>query len=86
MVPTSGKIMLGFIVRRCARELGHSPSPAEFADWANNQSDNGRHYSLFGRAITPHAAEIMLRQLGRLVTVRSPSAVSNGFTPADKSR
>jgi hypothetical protein len=76
----SDKIMLGFIVRRCARELGHSPSPMEFADWANHQDDNGRRYSLFGRAITPHAAEIMLRHLGRLVTVRSPSAVVQGFT------
>jgi hypothetical protein len=80
MSRTSNKIMLGFIVRRCAREHGHTPSPAEFAEWANNQHDNGRRYSLFGRAISPHVAEIMLRQLGRLVTVRSPSAAVNGFT------
>jgi hypothetical protein len=75
----SGKVMLGFIVRRCAKELGHSPSPEEFADWANSQQDNGRRYNLFGRPISDHAAEIMLRQLGRLVTVRSASVVK-GFT------
>jgi len=76
----SDKMMLGFIVRRCAKELGHSPSPVELADWANNQNDNGRRYCLFGRAIPPQAAEIMLRHLGWLVTVRSPSVVVQGFT------
>lgn len=69
------KIMLGFIVRRCARELGHPPTPNEFAAWANNQEENGRRYSLFGREISPSAAEVMLRHLGRLVTVRSDSIV-----------
>ncbi len=65
--------MLGFLVRRCAREIDHNPTPKEFAEWANNRKDNGHAYNLFGKAITPHAAEVMLRKLGRLVTVRSES-------------
>jgi hypothetical protein len=65
------KVMLGFIVRKCAVELGRQPTPAEFAAWANNQEENGKRYNLFGKPITVSAAEIMLRQLGRLVTVRS---------------
>jgi hypothetical protein len=69
------KIMLGFIVRRCARELGHPPTPDEFAAWANNQEEDGHRYSLFGREISTSAAEVMLRHLGRLVTVRSDSIV-----------
>lgn len=63
------KMMLGFIVRRCAAELGHLPTPAEFAAWANGQDDNGHRYCLFGKPISPEAAKIMLRQPGRLVTV-----------------
>ncbi len=70
------RIMLGFIVRRCARELGHTPTPEEFATWANNQTQNG--YSLFGRAILPGEAEVMLRHLGRVVTVR-PDALIGSF-------
>lgn len=66
------KVMLGFIVRKCALDLGHQPTPEEFADWANNQEEYGRRYSLFGRPISSSAAEVMFRQLGRLVTVRSP--------------
>lgn len=69
------KVMLGFIVRRCARELGHPPRPDEFAAWANNQEENGHRYRLFGREISPSAAEVILRHLGRLVTVRSDSVV-----------
>ncbi len=69
------KLMLGFVVRRCARELGHTPTPDEFAAWANNQEENGHCYSLFGREISPSAAEVMLRHLGRLVKVRSDSIV-----------
>ncbi len=63
--------MLGFIVRRCAVALGRPPTPEEFADWANSQEEEGRRYSLFGRAISPSTAEVMLRHLGRLVAVRS---------------
>ncbi|MBI4527785.1 MAG: hypothetical protein HY695_28645 [Deltaproteobacteria bacterium] len=70
------KVMLGFIVRRCAKELGHQPTPEEFADWANNQEENGTRYRLFGQEISPSSAAIMLRHLGRLVTVRSPAIVN----------
>jgi hypothetical protein len=64
------KMMLGFIVRRCAAELGHMPSPDEFASWANEQTQNGRGFCLFGKPISPAAAKIMINQPSRLVTVR----------------
>ncbi len=70
-------MMLGFVVRRCARELGHPPTPEEFAAWANNQEQDGKNYHLFGRAISASAAEIMLRHPGRVVTVRSEGVVKN---------
>jgi len=69
------KLMLGFIVRRCAREIGHPPTPEEFAAWANSREENGRRYSLFGRAISPSTAKIILRHPGRLVTARLESIV-----------
>lgn len=69
------KLMLGFIVRRCARELGHPPTPEEFAAWANSREENGQCYSLFGRAISPSTAKIILRHPGRLVTARLESIV-----------
>lgn len=70
-------MMLGFIVRRCAKALGHSPTPEEFAAWANNQEQNGKRYSLFGQAISASTAEIMLRHLSRVVTVRSEGVVNS---------
>jgi hypothetical protein len=69
------KMMLGFIVRRCAREIGHPPTPEEFAEWANNQTDNGRRYSLFGRPISVSAAKVILSQPGRMVSARLESIV-----------
>ncbi len=69
------KVMLGFVVRRCARELGHTPTPHEFAAWANNQSLDGEPYHIFGQAISAEAAKIMLRSLDRLVTVRSREVI-----------
>lgn len=65
------KMMLGFIVRRCAADLGHAPSPDEFAAWANRQRQNGRSYCLFGKEISALAAKIMFTQPGRMVTVSS---------------
>jgi hypothetical protein len=65
------RIMLGFVVRQCARRLGHPPRPEELADWANNQvGEHGRRYHIFGRAITADEARVMLRNPDRLVTVR----------------
>ena len=69
------KLMLGFVVRRCAREIGHPPTAEEFAAWANGQEENGQRYSLFGRPISPSAARIILRHPGRLVTARLESIV-----------
>ena len=75
---TPSKMMLGFIVRRCAADLGHSPTPDEFAAWANAHGQNGQRYCLFGKPISPSAAKVMFRQPGRLVTVRPEGLVKNG--------
>jgi len=64
------RIMLGFVVRQCATALGHRPTPIELADWANNQRDSNGRYNIFGRAITPDEARIILRHPARMVTVR----------------
>jgi hypothetical protein len=64
------RIMLGFVVRQCAVALGRTPTPAELAEWANNQRDARGRYRIFGRAITAEEARVMLRHPGRLVTVR----------------
>ena len=69
------KVMLGFVVRRCARDLGHAPTPQEFAVWANNQNLDGERYNIFGQAISAEAAKLMLSRLDRLVTVRSPDVI-----------
>lgn len=69
------KVMLGFVVRRCAREIGHHPTPHEFALWANDQRVDGERYHIFGQAISAEAAQVMLRRLDRLVTVRSREIV-----------
>ena len=69
------KMMLGFIVRRCAAELGHTPSPDEFAAWANRQKQNGKSYCLFGKEISPSVAKVMFAQPGRMVTV-SPEGLA----------
>jgi hypothetical protein len=64
------RIMLGFVVRQCALRLGHRPTPEELAEWANNQRDGEGRYNIFGRAITADEARVILRNPGRLVTVR----------------
>ena len=63
--------MLGFVVRQCAVALGHTPSPAELVEWANNQRNGRTRYCLFGRPITLEEARVILRHPGRPVTVRS---------------
>jgi hypothetical protein len=60
------KMMIGFVVRRCIVELGHTPSAAEFAAWAN-----GGDARLFGRAISVDEAALILRHRARLVTAKS---------------
>ena len=68
--PEPLKVMLGFVVRQCAIALGRMPSPAELAEWANNQRDVRGRYRIFGRPLTIEEAEVILRHPGRLVTVR----------------
>jgi hypothetical protein len=65
------KMMLGFVVRRCTVDVGHKPSPEEFAAWANSYKDRNRTYRLFGRPLTVDEARIILRHRSRLVTARS---------------
>ena len=62
--------MLGFVVRQCAVALGHPPTAAELVEWANNQRDSRGRYRIFGRAIDLDEAQVILRNPGRLVTVR----------------
>jgi hypothetical protein len=69
------KMMLGFIVRRCACEIGHPPTAEEFAEWANNQKRDGRRLNLFGKPISVPAARIILSQPGRMVSARLESIV-----------
>jgi hypothetical protein len=68
--PDALRMMLGFIVRRCAVALGHTPTATELAQWANNQRDARGRYRIFGRAITAEQARVILQNPGRLVTVR----------------
>jgi hypothetical protein len=65
------KMMLGFVIRRCAVALGRDPSPAEFAEWANTYSDGDRKVCLFGRPISEIEARVMLRHRARPVAARS---------------
>jgi len=65
------RMMLGFVVRQCATAVGHMPTPEEFATWANNYSDGGRTFYLFGRPISIREAHVILRHPGREVSTRS---------------
>ena len=67
--PRLPKMMIGFVVRRCAVDLGHPPSPAEFALWAN--AGAGRDVHLFGRPISEAEAGLILRHQARLVSAAS---------------
>jgi hypothetical protein len=62
-------MMIAFVIRRCTVELGHVPSAAEFAAWANGGPTN-----VFGRPISEAEARVVLRHQARLVTARSASA------------
>lgn len=67
----TNRVMLGFVVRCCAKEIGHPPTPDEFARWANNRECEGDRYSIFGHAISADTARVMFRHMSRIVTVRS---------------
>jgi hypothetical protein len=62
------KMMIAFVVRRCTVELGHPPSAAELAAWANGATN------VFGRPISEAEARVILRHQSRLVTARSAAA------------
>jgi hypothetical protein len=64
------KMMLGFVVRRCANAIGHNPSPEEFTAWANTYREEGRAVYLFGRPISVREAEVILRHPARPVSAR----------------
>ena len=64
------RIMLGFVVRQCARRLGHPPQQEELAEWANNQRDERGVYRIFGRPISIEEARVILRHPARLVAIR----------------
>ena len=67
--PRLPKMMIGFVVRRCTVDLGHAPSPAEFAAWAN--AGECREAHIFGRPISVAEAGLILRHQARLVSARS---------------
>ncbi len=75
-------MMLGFVVRQCAADLGHDPTPAELAQWANNQRDGRGGYRLFGRPISLSEASVILRHPQRLVAV-SGVRLERFTAPAD---
>lgn len=63
------KVALGFVVRRCTMELGRRPTAREFSKWSDTAGEQGM--AIFGRRISEHEAEVILRHLGRPVTARS---------------
>ena len=71
--PRLPKMMIGFVVRRCAVELGRMPTPAEFAAWANSGDAECAHR--FGRPISEAEARLILHHQARLVTARSATSV-----------
>ena len=73
-LPQLPKMMLGFVVRRCATAIGHDPSAEEFTAWANTYHDGERTTYLFGRAISVAEARLIMRHRGRPVSARSAAA------------
>ena len=70
------RVVLGLIVKECARSLGHEPSPRELARWANHQEDERGEFRLFGREIEESEAAVILRNPSREVTVRPSNAAA----------
>lgn len=62
-------MMIAFVVRRCTIALGHRPTAAEFAAWANGGDLGARR--VFGRPISEQEAQVILRHQARLVSARS---------------
>jgi hypothetical protein len=76
------RMMIAFIVRRCTIDLGHAPTAAEFATWANAQSDTSSRH-LFGRAISEREAGVILKHQARLVSAKS-ARPDEEYVPADE--
>jgi hypothetical protein len=70
------RVVLGLVVKECARSLGHEPSPRELARWANHQQDERGEFRLFGREIEESEAAVILRNPSREVTVRPSNAAA----------
>jgi hypothetical protein len=82
--PRLPKMMIGFVVRRCAVELGRAPTPAEFAHWANTYRDEeGRHARVFGRSISESEARLILKHQGRLVSAKSAASGEEYVEPEE---
>ena len=84
---SSAKMMLAFVIRQCEIDLGHPPTAAELAAWANKGGRSGRQVSLFGRPISEAEARIILRRPSRLVSAKAapvlePSAANGDGTHA----
>ncbi|HEX9788082.1 MAG TPA: hypothetical protein VGB09_08645, partial [Candidatus Binatia bacterium] len=61
---------------RCAADIGHTPTPDEFAKWANGYYHrHGKRLCLFGKEISASIAKVMFTQPGRMVTV-SPEGMA----------
>jgi len=69
MASETPKMMLAFVLRQCAVELGHPPDPSELAEWANHRPGFEGHYRVFGRAISVDEARLILRNPDRVVTI-----------------
>lgn len=83
------KMMLGFVIRRCAVAVGHEPDAEEFAAWANSYREGERTVYLFGRPISAGEAQVMLRHQRRPVAARSAAPYERiredgGDAPAGK--
>jgi len=77
-------MMIGFVVRRCAVELGRTPTASEFARWANeDRNGDGKNGRIFGRSISESEARLILAHQGRLVSAKSASASEEYVEPEE---
>ena len=67
-------MMLGFVVRQCAIELGHEPDASELTEWANYRRGFDGYYRVFGRSISLEEAEVILRNPDRVVAIPEAAA------------
>ena len=77
------RMMLAFVIRRCTVELGHVPSAAELAEWANTQRNGNHKRHLFGRPISEREAAVILKHQSRLVSALS-AQTEEIYVPVDE--